>query len=159
MIVCKTKDELLKNVASKVAHTAEKSLAPMLEQMLQQSAATNAAGAWSRSYGGIASAEKIKSEVHIDSSVTGYKITVTVKDTAVPQEPAWGTFDEAKNAAAGGTLFSQWIEYGEWMDLAAYIESGYTIKPKRRARPFVQKVQKEISRDPSVVVNALKRGL
>lgn len=41
------------------------------------------------------------------------------------------------------TLFSQWINNGEWMDLYKYISDGYPTKeqgrPKRTARPYFDK--------------------
>ena len=52
-------------------------------------------------------------------SKNGNVFDLIVKDMARPAPSVFKQpFDESKNEAAGGTVFAQWIEKGEWIDLA-----------------------------------------
>ena len=62
-----------------------------------------------------------------------------VYDIAEPSPSPFGT--EIK-AGSSKTLLSQWINYGEWMDLFKFLTTGE--KDKRDARPFIDNAQKEV---------------
>lgn len=141
--------DLAQYVSDQATRAVRDQVAPVVEDMLQSSAARNAAGDYSRMAGGIADPGSIVSEVQR----SGNEITLRVKDIALPQDPIWGDFRGDEDT------FSRWIENGEWMDIGEYIQSGYQTKAKRAARPFVAPVQDALGQNPGIVMNALKKGL
>lgn len=172
----KTISALRDHIKTSVARSLETEVGPEIESMLVDSATKNVIGPWSRlssNYSDFGNPEdppdSIASPAAMSSSVTvsGNRVVLRVKDTAKPQKPIWSEFRTNLDDAVGGTMFSRWIEYGEWMDLRAY-ESSYNqgqvgkrhiVKQKRPARPFVKPVQDELNANPSIVLKSLKRGL
>ena len=74
---------------------------------------------------GIDDMSSMEGEVTIGKKVFKLK----VKDVASPAESILGQpFDEAKNAAVGGTMFANWIEDGKWIDLKALAGTRRTMK-------------------------------
>lgn len=61
----------------------------------------------------------------MESSVKERKtsIELKVKDIAKPSHSVFGQpFDDAKDASVGGTMFANWIENGQWIDLKQLLE-------------------------------------
>lgn len=138
--------ELSIEMQKRIDKSLAKNVAPVIEKKVQQSAEINVSGNHSRTSKGIGDADCIVSEVNAGE--------LTVIDIAKPQPPVWGEYSSKDE-----TTFSKWVEYGEWMDLAAFIESGYTNKVKRAARPFIEPVQEDINNNPTEIFSALKKGL
>lgn len=131
-------DDLLNGIIQNIEGIMRNDVAPAVESKLAQSASENVDQKYNRS-GGITDPACIVSEVECDS----HSVTLTVKDIAKPQKPILSKegFDLQKDAAAGGTMFANWIENGLWMDIATYWRTGEKVK--RPARKFIEPVQLE----------------
>ena len=149
-------EKLKSDIIQKMAIGLESGVAPKAEAMLSESASTIAAGDYSRASGGISDISKMESKVYI----SGDSVILEVRDTASPQESVWDSpvspYDPMRDP--DGTLFSRWIENGEWMDLGEYIKSGFTRKSKRAARKFIKPVQDELN-NSNIVISIIKRYL
>ena len=140
-------DDLINGMQKQVDKTLKTKVAPIVEKKLRKNAEKIAVGDFSRSNRGISDPINIVSEVNSGELLT--------KDIAAPQEPFWGEYDDSDN-----TIFSHWIDQGEWVDLNEFIKSGYKKPaPKRIARPFVTNTQNEIDKHPEFIIKALKNGL
>lgn len=130
---------------------------------------------------GIDDMSSMEGEVTIGKKVFKLK----VKDVASPAESIFGQpFDQAKNAAVGGTMFANWIEDGKWIDLKAMLEyrrgigwnpkdhekwsdyktrgmpkSEWKYKPRREARPFIEPVQQELEQNPQEILDAIEKSI
>lgn len=148
-------DDLFLSIEDDIQASLEQNVAPVIEKKLQESAEKTAAGWSSRAYMGIADEANIMSDVYPEADGS---FTLITKDTATPQPSVFGygeEFDESQNV--DGTKFSEWIDEGEWMDLKSYLQTGE--KAKRSPRPFVSNVQKKLDDNPSIIEDALFKGL
>lgn len=134
-------------ILNQLEKTIRQKVAPLVKKRLQESAEENAAGETSRMHGGIADIDNIVDSIYTDEG----GVTLIVKDVAKPQE---SVFDTPINGDP--TLFSEWIEYGQWMELSTYMQTGE--KTKRPARPFVIPVENELLTSGEVE-NLIKHGL
>lgn len=141
------------NLLLNVVQAVESEVAPMLKDKVAESAHKNVLGGRSYQDGSIADADNVISDVEL----SGNNVTVTIKDVAIPEEPIYGGY--AAFQPDTDTKFAEWIEYGEWMDLKNYINSGFTDKSKRPARPFIEPVRNELESDPDIIMNAILKGL
>lgn len=137
-------DDLVKGLQKNVDKSLKTKVAPIVEKKLQANAENIAVGEWSRGSTGISDPRNIVSEVDNGE--------LLVKDIARPQEPIWGEYDDSDE-----TIFSHWIDQGEWMELSEFISTGK--KTKRPAREFVTKTQEDINSNPSEIIKALKDGM
>lgn len=55
------------------------------------------------------------------------------------------------------TMFSRWINDGEWMDLGEFIRTGN--KTKRDARPFIDNTIADLKSNKGIILDALKIGI
>ena len=131
-------------------------VADYIKDELQQSAAINAAGPYSSPTGGISDIGNMYAQT------TRYQrgCDLIVEDIALPQQSVFNTeWREDENQAVDGTMFANWIENGEWMDLKGYFRSGGTQKPKRKRRKFVAPVQDKINQDPNKIVGLIEKEI
>lgn len=136
----------------------KKDVAPIVEKKLANSAKSRAAGETSRGALGIADPGNMDSTIAHEGDGS---LTLCTKDIALPGK---SIFDNPKNSYSDsydpyGTEFSEWIEYGEWMDVEGYLASGGRKKPKRPARPFVEPAQQEINASHADIIAALQANL
>lgn len=146
MATYKNWDDLIKGLQKSVDKSLKTKVAPTVKKKLQKNAESMAVGEWSRGSGGggISDPKNIVSEVEDGE--------LLVKDVAPPQDPIWGDYDDSDP-----TIFSRWIDQGEWMELNEFISTGK--KTKRPAREFVTKTQNEVNASSSEIVKILKDGM
>lgn len=112
-------DDLLKGAQSIIDNTLKTAVADEVKKTISQTAKENVIlQTPGRSSSGIDDVNSMVGEV----KTTGGESVLTVKDVAKPSPSVFGQpFDEAKNAAVGGTMFASWIEAGKWVDLKALL--------------------------------------
>lgn len=112
-------DSLLKYVDEEVTDSMQKDVANEIKRKISEKARQNVILETSgRPSGGIDDVKEMESKLDKKTKV----MTLTVKDTAKPSPSVFGTkFNRAKDAAVGGTMFANWIEHGEWVDLRALL--------------------------------------
>ena len=108
-------------------------VAQHVKSKLQQSAKSRAAGKFSRGGGGISDPGNFESKVY----VTRDAVELSVTSTAEPQPSIFGS---PINAYPG--MFAEWIEYGQWLDVVHFMDTGEKVK--RAARPFFQPAEDEL---------------
>lgn len=134
-----------------------------------------------RGAGGIDDITQMEGEVTPGKTVFKLK----VKDVAKPDVSVFGQpFDTGKDAAVGGTMFTNWIEDGTWIDLKAMLEhrqaigwnagegehwsdlknrglpkAEWSYKPRREARPFISLVQQEIEQNPQEILDTIEKSI
>lgn len=150
-------DDLLTGVVNGVQGVLEE-VAPQIETRLQASAVQNVHPMNDGEAGTITDPKNIRSSVSVD----GNTVTMIVKDVAGPQASYitgdWSQWNAKSNdAAAGGTMFANWIEHGLWMDIGKWNQMGRpeNNKPKRPKREFVSPVQVEAA----MIVKTALHGL
>lgn len=146
MAKAKTLGDLEKLMAAKLRTAMRSAVEPLLQKKVVSSAALNVVGGWSRGAGGISDLANVQA----DTNSVGTSVVTTVKDVAPPQESLIGTPINAHS----DTMFSEWIEYGQWMDLMHFMETGEKIK--REARPFIKPVEEELAANPGEIEAAIK---
>lgn len=179
-------DDLLKAVGGGIEDSLKTDVPVIIKQKISQAARENViletAG---RAGGGIDDINAMEDSL----KKTKESYSLSVKDIAEPSPSVFGQeFDDEKNAAVGGTMFANWIENGEWIDLkemlryrrevgwnpgfhetwASYKGTGHgdglsksdwNYKPRREKRPFISLVQKELNDDPTVITNAILKKI
>lgn len=141
-------DELKRQMCSKMMSPMKNEISRYIENKLHNSANQNAVGEFSRASGGIGDITMLETEIHN----SGDSIDLTIKNIAPPQP---SIFDTPISEYPG--MFSEWIEYGEWLDVVHYMDTGEKVK--RPARPFFEPVEQELAADPSVLEGFIKKSL
>lgn len=142
------------DLSSEIARRAEMSLSTTvgeeLKETLRKSAVKNVHpdSASSRQAGGITDPRNIVINVNCKHK----SIDLIVKDIAKPAGPLFTPFDSGKDDAVGGTMFANWIERGEWVEL-------WDSEQRRAARPFVAPAQSEVNSHSAKIVALLKKGM
>lgn len=126
--------ELQAQMKHKIASALNNEGARLVKNKLQCSAASRARGAFSRGGGGISDPGLFESTVQTSRDA----VELSVWSTAEPQPSIFGS---PINSYPG--MFSEWIEYGQWLDVVHFMDTGEKVK--RAARPFFQPVEDELS--------------
>lgn len=127
-------DELKGQMKHMMASALQNEGAQLVKEKLQRSAAEKARGPFSRSSGGISDIAMFKAT----TSTSKDAAELSVVSTAEPQPSIFGTPIDSYEG-----MFSEWIEYGQWLDVTYFMKTGQ--KEKRPARPFFQPVEEELS--------------
>lgn len=157
-------DDLIAHIGNGIQDALEGDVQEIVKEKISKSARDRViletAG---RPADGIDDMSSMEGEVTIGKKVFKLK----VKDVASPAESIFGQpFDQAKNAAVGGTMFANWIEDGKWVDLKAMLnyrrgmpKSEWNYKPRREARPFIEPVQQELEQNPQEILDAIEKSI
>lgn len=110
---------LLDGVEDEIADSLSKEVSNEIKQKISKSARERVIlETEGRAANGIDDINKMEDNVERKKRT----MTLTVKDTAKPSPSVFGThFDTGKDAAVGGTMFANWIEFGQWVDLKALL--------------------------------------
>lgn len=135
-------------MCNRIASSMRNEVGRYVKEKLATSASKNATGEFSRDSGGISDPNMFESEVHI----LGDTVELNVKSTAPPQP---SIFDTPINSYPG--MFSEWIEYGEWLDVFHYLDTGEKVN--REARPFFDPVEQELNANPSAIEGLIEKYL
>lgn len=120
-------------------------IAQHVKNTLQRSAAENAKGKFSRGGGGISDPGNFEEKLHVTRDV----VELSVTSTAEPQPSIFGS---PINSYPG--MFSEWIEYGQWLDVVHFMDTGEKVK--REARPFFQPAEEELQADIGALENMMR---
>lgn len=174
--------DLLSHVQDGIQDALEHEVQDVVKQEISDTAKTNVIlqGA-GRDFDGIDDINNMEAEVSGGPKVFKLK----VKDVAKPQPSVFGQpFDATKDAAVGGTMFANWIEHGEWVDLKALFDhrnaigwnpgigekwsdfkarglpmAEWSYKPKREARPFIEPVQQHFEQNPDDILKGIEKAI
>lgn len=86
-------------------------------------------------------------------------IEIYAQNIAFPSGPIWGRRYNPFKKDKYETTFAEWVNDGLWMDLKAYIKSGYKEKVKRPARPFMDEARAEVAADIASTDSALMKDV
>lgn len=175
-------DDLIAHIGSGIQDALEGDAQEIVKEKISKSARERVIlETDGRETAGIDDMASMEGEVTIGNKVFKLK----VKDTASPAPSVFDQpFDQAKNAAVGGTMFANWIEDGKWIDLKAMLEyrrgigwnpkdhekwsdyktrgmpkSEWKYKPRREARPFIKPVQQELEQNPQEILDAIEKSI
>ena len=112
--------DLLKGLSNDLATTLNTKVSKEIKKRISISAKKNVIKETSgRGSGGIDDMNQMKSRVE----QSGNFLTLVITDTAKPSPSVFGQkFDTAKDSAVGGTMFANWIEHGQWVDLKQLLQ-------------------------------------
>lgn len=111
---------LFDGISNDLSLTLNTKVAANIKKKISKSAKENVIKETSgRSSGGIDDISMMKSRVE----KKGNTLTLIVTDVAKPAPSVFGQpFDAAKDAKVGGTMFANWIEHGDWVDLKQLLQ-------------------------------------
>ena len=175
--------DLLAHVASGIEDALNNEVQNDIKQKISKSAQEHVIlETPGRDAGGIDDITQMQGEVTPGKTVFKLK----VKDVAKPDDSVFGQpFDTSKDAAVGGTMFTNWIEDGTWIDIKELLnyrrgigwnpaehehwseyktergmpKAEWSFKPRREPRPFISIVQEEIEQDPQYILNAIEKSI
>lgn len=142
-------EELKSQIMSGLKEAMAGEITEIAKDKIQKSAQENVVGKFSRITGGISDKSNITAKV----SEEGGTIVLEVQDEAKPQPSIFGT----EIIDSSPTLFAEWIEDGDWLDVMKYKQTG--VKEKRPARPFMEPAEKGIEADRSKIEAIIKTHL
>lgn len=174
--------DLLAHVQDGIQDSLEHGVADVVKQEISDTARTNVMlqGA-GRETDGIDDLNNMEAEVTGGPKVFKLK----VKDVAKPQPSVFNQpFDNTKDAAVGGTMFANWIEHGEWVDLRAMLNhriaigwnpgagekwsdfkarglpmSELSYKLKREPRPFIEPTQQYFEQNSDAILKEIEKSI
>lgn len=155
MTVVRTWLELTAEINKRTAQVLSKDVAPILSDALLDSISSEVYSVSSRKGRGQNGGLADKSLIDQQLSASEKKYTLSVYSSARPQPSIFDTAIRSDSV----TIFSEWIDGGSWMDIRGFLASHGQQKPKRPARPFIDKAQQLVNSKRNQILNIIEKGI
>lgn len=141
-MVCKDMDELEREIKRRIALAANNEVRAEVDKILSRNATS------------VARIDRLADTSKYKSSYNASLMRLTVWSTARPDKSIFGQ----KIRSNRDTLFTEWVNNGEWFDLSKWFKDGMPSKEERDnddyrmpARRFIHAAQKEIDRSDAII--------